>query len=119
MFGFLLKIGLVAVIVAGVGGVAYTKKGNLPSPDTIKTELAASIKNFDSKRVAENVSASLDTLVSNPSSNSPVVLGVKITNDSINSVVDTLQNLPPDQMAQIKSVICSAPTPSSASSSLR
>jgi hypothetical protein len=45
----------------------------------------------------------LDSLVTHPDPNSPVVLGVKISNDSLSTVVDVIRSLPPDQINQIKS----------------
>jgi hypothetical protein len=48
----------------------------------------------------------LDSLVTHPDPNSPVVLGVKISNDSLSTVVDVIRSLPPDQINQIKSALC-------------
>lgn len=112
MLGFLIKIATLGAIVAGIGFVITKQTGSLPTPESLKAEVEHTIKNFDTKTVTSNLSASLDSLVTNPESNSPVVLGVKISNESIGKVVDALQGLPPEQIDQIRSVICSFPSPS-------
>jgi hypothetical protein len=118
--GFLFKIVLVAALVAGVGWVVYTKPSGLsllssivpgsaisaPSKISLNQDAVSSLKNFDLAAVTQQISSSLDALVTHSGTNSPVVLGVKISNDSLNTVVDVIQKLPPDQIDQLKSAIC-------------
>lgn len=112
MFGFLLKIAIIAAVVGGVGYLIQSKKGSLPN---LKLDLQNTLNNFDTRKVVANLTSSLDSLVLNPESKSPVALGAKISNESIGKVVDSLQSLPPDQISQIKTVLCAPitiPTPS-------
>jgi len=112
MIGFLLKIAIVAGIVVGLGYYVQTKYGRIPHPEEFVLGVKDEISKVDVNNVGKNISSSLDALVANKSSTSPVVLGVKITNDSLSTVVDTIQKLPPDQVNQIKSAICAPlPTP--------
>lgn len=106
MFGFLLKIGIVAIFIGGLGFVVVTKKDSLPSPSNFKADVLDTVNNIDTKQVAQNLSDTLDGLVSNQKSDSAVVLGAKISNESIGKIVDTLQSLPPEQVNQIKSLLC-------------
>lgn len=113
MLGFLFKVGTVAAVVAGIGGFIYLRRGSLPSlpPPTQWLGIARqTAREVDFKVVAQNLSTSLDNLVTHPDKNSPVVLGVKITNESIGKVVDVIQSLPPEQINEIKQAIC-APLP--------
>ncbi len=121
MLGFLFKIGIVAAVVAVGGYFLFIK-----NPDTLKsvlsskseidiksileTKLLSSFKNVSAGALAENVSKGLDSIVTH--NDSPVVLGIKISNDSLNSVIDFIQNLPPEQVNELKQVICApAATP--------
>jgi hypothetical protein len=115
MLGFLFKIILVAIVFAGIFGFIYLRRGSLPQIpklSDIPSALSQAAKNVDTSKLSENLSAALDGLVTHPDKNSPVVLGVKVTNDSLVKVVDVIYNLPPDQFSQIKSLICSPASPS-------
>ena len=123
MFGFLLKVGIIAAVVVGVFTlVSWRRTGQvrLPSARNLTLWVASSfnrealskIKNVNMGSVSRNLSSALDSLVTHPDRNSPVVLGVKITNDSLNTVVDVIQNLPPDQVNQIKALLCTPATSS-------
>ncbi len=118
MLGFLLKVVVLVALIGGIGYVIVNKKSSLPSPKTLQSGLENTLRNFDTKTFASHLSASLDSLITNPQSSSPVVLGVKISNDSIGKVVDALQSLPSEQISQIRSAICSFPIPASPSPSL-
>ncbi len=115
MFGFLLKVGIIAAVVASIGGFVYLRRGSLPqipSPNQWLALASESARKVDFKILAKNSSDALDNLIANPDKNSPVVLGVKITNESLGKLVDVIQGLPPEQADQIKSVVCgAAPTP--------
>jgi hypothetical protein len=110
MFGFLLKIVLLTSVVGAIVGVIYIKTGGLPDPKKAASDFTTAVKNVDSKTLLTNASDSLDKLITHPDKNSPVVLGVKITNDSLDTVVNVLQSLPPEQINTIKTALC-APAP--------
>lgn len=111
MISFLLKILLVAAVVVGVIGVVYMRRGSMPRISELPGKLKDSLAQVNTTTLWSNLSGSLDSLVTNPDANSPVVLGVKITNDSLTTVVDVIQSLPPDQITQIRSALCT-PAPS-------
>ena len=102
---------MVAAVVGSIGGVIYIKSGGVPDPKKIVADFTQAVKDVDSKTLAQNASQSLDKLVTHPDNNSPVVLGVKITNDSLDTVVSVLQSLPPEQVATIKSALCAPISP--------
>ena len=111
--GFLLKILLVAGLVAGLSGLGFIRRGSIPNlsalPEvfSVDTRSVSDLKNMDVPTLGKRVSQVLDSLVTHPDRNSPVVLGVKVTNDSLNSLVEVIQKLPPDQVDQLKNVVCS------------
>lgn len=112
MFGFLLKVVVLAAVVGSVVGIIYIRRGSLPNLAQVKSDVINQVRSVDPKILAQNMSTALDSLVTHPDRNSPVVLGVKITNESLGTVVDVLQKLPPDQLSQLQTAIC---RPSSAS----
>lgn len=124
MFGFLLKILFIGAIVASIVGFIYIKGGTLPSISTLQSGLTSlrngqaieSVKNTDVSGLTGQLSSALDSLVTHPNQDSPVVLGIKITNDSLNSLVDFIQNMPPEQSEQLKNLICQPVTPEPATS---
>ncbi|OGC98826.1 hypothetical protein A2701_02560 [Candidatus Amesbacteria bacterium RIFCSPHIGHO2_01_FULL_47_34] len=116
--GFLLKILLVAGLVAGLSGLVFIRRGSIPNlsalPEvfswvrsSVDTRSVSDLKNMDVPTLGKRVSQVLDSLVTHPDRNSPVVLGVKVTNYSLNSLVEVIQKLPPDQVDQLKNVVCS------------
>lgn len=112
MFGFLFKVIIMAAVVAG-GGYAYINRDKFPQlaeiaqlPSRLKLP---DLKQVDASEAGKRISSALDSLVTHPDKNSPVVLGVKITNESIGKLVDVIQGLPPEQVNQIKQVICATP----------
>ncbi len=116
MLGFLFKVLLVAAIVVGVVGYIGLKRGQLPQLPTdwgqilsqlpVDTNVLGQLKRVRPNQVGTQVSAALDALVTHPDRNSPVVLGVKVTNESIGTITDLLMGLPPDKLEQVKSVVC-------------
>lgn len=121
MFGFLFKIIIVVALVAGVGGYLVIKRGgslmdipgyvsSLPKTLSVKNapKLLSSLnlKSIDTTNLGGKLSDALDALVTHPDKNSPVVLGVKVTNDSIATITDVLLQLPNDQLNQIRNVVC-------------
>ena len=67
----------------------------------------ASLKKTDTGSIGSKLSQTLDSLVTHPGRNKgPVVLGVQVTNETIGTITDVLIGLPPDQLKQITSVIC-------------
>lgn len=102
-----------AAVIAG-GGYAYINRDKLPQFTEI-AKLPSQLKLPDLKQVnasaaASRISSALDSLVTHPDKNSPVILGVKITNESLGVIVDALQKLPPDQTNQIKQILCATPS---------
>lgn len=79
---------------------------NLANPENYKE----AGKKIDTKIFLSKASDMLDSLVTGGSKDSPVVLGIKISNDSIGAVTDILQKLPSDQLQQIRSVVCASPS---------
>lgn len=106
MFGFLFKIILMAAVVAG-GGYAYLNKDKLP--DFTSQFKAPTAINFDASSAGKRISDTLDALVTHPDQNSPVILGMKITNDSLSQLVDFIQSLPPGQVSELKQILCAPP----------
>lgn len=115
MFGFLFKVVLMAALVAG-GGYFYIHRGNLSQIKQLSNLTSQfkipDIKQIDASQAGQRISEVLDSLVTHPDKNSPVILGVKITSDSLNTLVDVIAKLPPDQVSQIKQVICAPASPS-------
>src|SRR3989344_9498803 len=103
MFGFLFKVIVMAAVVAG-GGYAYLNRDKLPQLSQLP-QLAqlAKLPNIEinASDAGSRISAVLDSIVTHPDKNSPVILGVKITNESLGIIVDAIQKLPPDQTNQI------------------
>lgn len=59
--------------------------------------------------IGSRISQTLDSLIS-PQQAAPVILGVKITSDSLNTLVDVVHKLPPEQVEQIKAALCAPAT---------
>ncbi|TSC88155.1 MAG: hypothetical protein G01um101416_178 [Microgenomates group bacterium Gr01-1014_16] len=101
-----------AAMFAG-GGYAYINRDKLPQLSQLP-QLAqfAKLPNIEinASEAGSRISAALDSIVTHPDKNSPVVLGVKITNESIGKLVDVIQGLPPEQVKQIQQVICATPS---------
>jgi len=114
--GFLFRIVLVAAIVVGV--LYYVKSNGSKLPNLASFSSLSQVKvpvdqnalktltNLSASSVTSQVSSVLDSLVTHPDRNSPVVLGVKITNDSLSTLVDVIGKLPPNQVNQLKAAIC-------------
>jgi len=108
MFGFLLKVAVIAALV--VGGIGYLKTKNI-SISQLKVPTTADVlgaaKNIDTAKAGKQVSDVLDALVTHPGKNlGPVVLGVQVTNESLGAISDALLKLKPDQLQQIQNVLC-------------
>lgn len=116
MFKFLLKIILVAGLVVVVGGIVASKKGLLPGllSGYVDPQALTKLTKTGISEVGPQLSSALDSLITHPNRNSPVVLGLKVSNDSLNAVVDLIQRLPPDQISQLKNSICAPASPSAA-----
>src|SRR3989344_2791339 len=101
MFGFLFKVILMAAVVAG-GGYAYMNRDKIPQLAKLSSQFKLpDFKQINASDAGSRISSALDSLVTHPDNNSPVVLGVKITNESLGIIVDAIQKLPPDQTNQI------------------
>ncbi len=126
MFGFLFKVLIVVVIVVGILTFVGVKTGNL-SLATLPHDLAnldfksvlsggmlenikTQVSSVSGKQLTDNLSSSLDSLVTHANKNSPIVLGVKVTNESVGAVTDALMNLPSDKLDQIKNALCASPS---------
>lgn len=108
MLGFLFK----AIIFIGLVGLIFViafQRNLLPSSISkyVDPRMVNQLTHTNLSGLAPQLSTALDSLVVHPNSLSPVVLGLKVTNDSLNSVVDLIQRLPPDQLSQLKTVVCS------------
>ncbi len=106
----MLKIAIIAALVGGAGIYVKQKYGSVPNPQTLVSQLKSQATSIDVNTLGKNLSSSLDSLVTNTDKNSPVVLGVKIGNDSLSVIVDVIQKLPPDQINQVKTIICAPST---------
>lgn len=110
MFGFLFKVIIMAAVVAG-GGYAYMNRDKLPQLAELSSKIKLpDIKEVNASEAGKRISETLDNLVTHPDKNSPVILGVKITNESLGVIVDAIQKLPPDQTNQIKQILCASPS---------
>lgn len=113
---------VIVVIVGAVYALVYSRHGKFPQITEYITRIQAAINQkslaplaldqVDLSGVGDKLSGSLDSLIVHSGTGSPVVLGVKITNESISALVDAIQKLPPDQTNQIKSFLCDPATPS-------
>ena len=122
MFRFFFKLLVIVVVVGAVYAVVYSRHGKFPQVTEFVTRVQAAfnqksleplaLDQADFSGVGNQLSASLDTLVTHSGAASPVVLGVKITSDSISALVDIIQKLPPDQTNQLKDFLCNPATPS-------
>lgn len=97
-----------------VGGFIANKKGLLPGllKGYVDPQALTSLSKSGLAEMGPRLSEALDSLITHPNRNSPVVLGLKVSNDSLNAIVDLIQRLPPDQIDQLKNSICSPATPS-------
>lgn len=113
MFGFLLKIVLMVAMVGGVVGFVSIKSNQSPKQlveNLVKPEAYKQmIKNVDTGFIVSKASEALDSLVTHSGKDSPVVLGVKVTNESLGAIADVLQGLPKDQLQQIRNIVCTSP----------
>lgn len=124
MFGFLFKIVLIAAVVGGIGYFVIMKK-QLPLPGALSgvkatdvvsklplnKEALGNIKNLNAGEVLSKVSGALDSLVTHQSGGAgPVVLGIKVSNESVSTVVDVLESLPAEQVQQIRAAFCASPS---------
>lgn len=121
MFGFLLKVALVVVVVGGAFFYVSQKDFSFPQKIAAVRQFVTHpnlsfLKQVDTSALASNVSSTLDSIITHPDRNSPVVLGVKITNDSLNALVDVINQMPPEQVAQVKEIICQSATSASPAS---
>jgi hypothetical protein len=118
MLGFLVKLVIIAAIVTGIlFYVAPKLKSSktqagftMPKLTDIKS-VGSDIKNLNLAGIGQQLSQTLDNLVTH-TNRSPVVLGVQITDTSLDTVVNLIRNLPPDQFSQIKSFVCQSASPS-------
>ncbi|MDP1743308.1 MAG: hypothetical protein Q8L51_00805 [Candidatus Amesbacteria bacterium] len=121
MFGFLIKLVLVTAVIGGVVGYLSIKNKQSPKEVVLSAQSQIEslakpekyqdiIKNIDTKVLLSKVGQTLDNLVTNQTKDSPVVLGLKVTNESLGAITDVLQKLPNDQLQQIRSVVCASPS---------
>ncbi len=111
MFGFLLKIivflGIVVLLLFFV-----IPKLNKSSPGLSLKNLTR-VRDINIADATKKISQTLDNLITHGGT-SPVVLGVKITDTSLDTLVNLVRNLPPDQLNQLKSFVCQPAATSSA-----
>jgi predicted nuclease of predicted toxin-antitoxin system len=107
MFGLLLKLALLSLVVGAVVVTVSVKKDAVKSY-TSPERYQEVVKNIDTKVVLSKASDFLDNIITHGNSSSPVVLGLKVTNESLGAITDVLQKLPNDQLDQIRSVMCAS-----------
>jgi len=121
MFGFLIKLVIVTTVIGGIVGYVAVKTKQSPKEVVLSAQSQIEslakpekyqdmIKNIDTKVLLSKVGQTLDNLVTNQTKDSPVVLGLKVTNESLGVITDVLQKLPNDQLQQIRSVVCASPS---------
>lgn len=121
MFGFLIKLVLMIAVIGGIVGYLAVKNKQSPKEVVLSAQSQIEglakpekyqdiIKNIDTKVLLSKVSETLDNLVTNQTKDSPVVLGLKVTNESLGAITDVLQKLPTEQLEQIRSVVCASPS---------
>ena len=105
---------LVTAVIGGIVGYAAIKMGQ--SPKSLVENYAKPekyqevVKNVDTKMIVAQASNFLDNIITHGASNSPMVLGLKVTNESLGAITDVLQKLPNEQLDQIRSVVCASPS---------
>ncbi len=120
MFGFLFKVAFIAILVVGVYGYVSVKRGSPPKIPTSLAEIKSQIKipaipAINPSLAGKVISDTLDAFVTHPGKNlGPVILGVQVTNESLGVITDTLLKLKPDQLQQIRNVVCEPPSSPSA-----
>lgn len=121
MFGFLIKLVIVTTVIGGIVGYVAVKTKQSPKEVVLSTQSRIEslakpekyqdiIKNIDTKVLLSKVGETLDNIVTNQTKDSPVVLGLKVTNESLSAITDVLQKLPNDQLQQIRAVVCASPS---------
>lgn len=112
MFGFLFKVAFIALLVVGVYGYVSVKRGSMPKIPTSLSEVTSMVQipalpKVSPSEAGKTISDTLDALVTHPGRNlGPVVLGVQVTNESLGVITDALMKLKPDQLQQIRNVVC-------------
>lgn len=105
MFGFLLKLILTIVLVGGIVGFVYLRfSGQVANIGSVGNILDQA-KNVDVKVVSQNLSSQLDKLITH-TDRSPMVMGIEITNKSLEAMVDTLRSLPPEELQIVRQFVC-------------
>ena len=99
MLGFLFKVLVIAGLVAG-GGYYVISHGI--KIDT--NNLASKIDTHAVLGIASQAGQFLDSLVTK--NNSPVILGMQVSNQTVSLVTDALMKLPNEQLDQIRKVVC-------------
>lgn len=108
MFGLLLKLVMISLVVGAVVVTVSVKK-DMVKDYTNPERYQEVVKNIDTKTVVAKASDFLDNIITHGNSGSPVVLGLKVTNESLGAITDVLQKLPNEQLDQIRSVVCVSP----------
>lgn len=109
MFGLLLKLVIISLVVGAVVVTVSVKK-DMVKDYTNPERYQEVVKNIDTKTVVAKASDFLDNIITHGNSGSPVVLGLKVTNESLGAITDVLQKLPNEQLDQIRSVVCASPS---------
>src|SRR3989344_7003889 len=121
MFGFLIKLIIVTAVIGGIVGYVAVKTKQSPKEVVLSAQSQIEnlakpekyqdiIKNIDTKVLLSKVGETLDNIVTNQTKDSPVVLGLKVTNESLGAITDVLQKLPTEQLQQIITVVCASPS---------
>jgi hypothetical protein len=105
MFGFLLKLLLTIVLIGGAIGFVYLRLPATGPHLGSVSDVVNQARNVDLKVVSQAVSSQLDKLITH-TDRSPMVMGIEITNKSLEAMVDTLRSLPPEELAVIRQFVC-------------
>lgn len=105
MFGFLLKMIVTALLVGGIGLFVTGRFSNqIPHIGGIGNILNQA-KQIDIKAVSANLSYQLDKLITH-TDRSPMVMGIDITNKSLEAMVDSIRSLPPQELELVRKFVC-------------
>lgn len=105
MFGFLLKFIVVVLLVGGIFTFAYPRISGQTDKISTVSSLVGQVRSLDFKSVSQGFSSQLDQLITH-TDRSPVVMGIDITNQSLEAMVDSLRSLPPAEMEMVRQLIC-------------
>ncbi len=110
MFGFLLKMLVTVFLIGGIGlFITGRFSGQMPDIGSLGNVLNLA-KQVDVKAVSSNLSYQLDKLITH-TDRSPMVMGIDITNKSLEAMVDSIRSLPPQELELVRKFVCEDASP--------